>query len=150
MLRDVTEMPPSSAPPPCPCCPVVKTEETEYNITEPPFIINTSDFTIHVKEVFILGLIFLLLIYSLVIFFNRWSKNYRDITQTPYYSTQEEEQCSGGKMNPKIIKGFLADNFFLCKRSLLLIMCIFQCSPLFTGRKMTSVLGIAECPGLSG
>ena len=113
------------SPSPCSCCssppsPYSSSQSTdtaEYTVsTEPSITINTSDFNIHVKEIIILGLIFLLLIYSVVIFLKRWSKNYRDINQVPYYSSQEhEEQFSGGK---NLIMSFLLlhslQSFHLC------------------------------------
>ena len=77
------------------------TNTKQYVTTEPPMVITTSEFNIHMKEIVILSLFFLLLVYSVVTFLTKWSKNYRDtggsINQTPYYSTEDEENLSSGE-----------------------------------------------------
>ena len=73
---------------------------------EPPLIITTSEFSINLKEIIILSLMLLLLIYSIVTFLNRWSKNYRDINQGPYYTeTDAGEQFSVGEWLMLKLKG---------------------------------------------
>ena len=100
---------PLSTSPACPCCntSTVTTESTNYiksETTDPPLVITTSDFNIHVKEIIILSLIFLLLVYAVVTFLNNWSKNYRDLNQAPFYSHAEaEDDLSGGKKENKSI-----------------------------------------------
>jgi len=59
---------------------------------EPPIYIRTSEFDISVKEIVILCLLLLLVIYSISMFINNWSRNYRDITQPAYIVTSEETE----------------------------------------------------------
>ena len=60
------------------------------NLTASPPHLTTSGrpVTVNVtfKECFILFLFFLLLLYSVVTFFNNWSKNYRGVNHLPYYN----------------------------------------------------------------
>ena len=51
------------------------------------------DATIQVrpKEVFILVLFFLLLLYSVISFLSQWNKNYREINHLPYYEIYIEK-----------------------------------------------------------
>ena len=60
-------------------------------LTEPDRIVNTSEFTIRFKEIFILSLFFLLMIYSFVTFYMSWSKNYKEINYVPNISTTDQE-----------------------------------------------------------
>ena len=43
------------------------------------------------KEVFILVLFFLLLLYSVISFLSQWNKNYREINHLPYYEIYIEK-----------------------------------------------------------
>jgi len=53
--------------------------------------VRTSEFDVSVKEIVILCLLLLLVIYSISMFINNWSRNYRDIYQPTFiYSTQED------------------------------------------------------------
>lgn len=80
----------------CSCCPA------DYNSTTtlyPPFKVTTSEFDVSVKELTILGMIFLLLIYSILAFLNNWKKNYRDISSSCQYTqlsqhNDSSKQCS--------------------------------------------------------
>ena len=66
----------------------------------PPFNIVTSTFDVSAKELFILTLFFILLLYSVLTFLAQWNKNYREINHLPYYEIYIEEtpQLSGGKI----------------------------------------------------
>ena len=64
--------------------------------TEPPLLVTTSEFSIKLKEIIILSLIFILLLYSVITFLNKWSKSYRQINQIPYYSADQTEELSPG------------------------------------------------------
>ena len=81
----------------CPCnCSseaVVKLQNSsEHDKTRlPPFAIATSAFDVSVKEVFILTLFFVLLLYAIVSFLTQWNKNYREINHLPYYEIYIEE-----------------------------------------------------------
>ena len=92
-------IPPSTililSPTSCTCC--APSSPTTPAGSDPPFLIKTSEFSIKLKEIIILGLIFLLLLYSILTFLSKWSKSYRQINQIPYYSTDQEEQLSPGK-----------------------------------------------------
>ena len=54
---------------------------------------NIADQSIQVrpKEVFILVLFFLLLLYSVISFLSQWNKNYREINHLPYYEIYIEK-----------------------------------------------------------
>ena len=60
------------------------------NLTTPPHLLTEpaqpSELNVTFKESFILFLFFLLLLYSVVTFFNNWSKNYRGVNHLPYYN----------------------------------------------------------------
>ena len=79
----------------CRTCQNSTVENKEQSI--PPFKITTSDFDISGKEIFILTLFFILLLYSILSFLAQWSKNYREINHLPYYEIYIEEtpQLSG-------------------------------------------------------
>ena len=62
---------------------------------EPPFCITTSAFGVSAKEVFILSLILLLLVYSVVAFLKHWNKNYRNINYSPHFSEAEAHLENG-------------------------------------------------------
>ena len=87
----------SSSPTSCTCCAPSSSTSPAPEGSDPPFLIKTSEFSIKLKEIIILGLIFLLLLYSILTFLSKWSKSYRQINQIPYYSTHQEEQLSPGK-----------------------------------------------------
>ena len=46
---------------------------------------------------FLLSMLLLLLLYSIFMFINNWSRNYRDITQVPYYAQDPEDQLSASE-----------------------------------------------------
>ena len=76
---------------PCSCCPDDQTAEHYQNLTlnkesSQDITIRTSVFIVRWKEIFILLLFFLLLLYSLIAFLRNWQKNYGDINHLPYYS----------------------------------------------------------------
>ena len=58
--------------------------------------VTTSEFLVSGKEIFILSLIFLLLIYSVVAFLKHWNKNYRNINHLPHFS-EEHANIETGK-----------------------------------------------------
>ena len=60
-------------------------------VQPPPFTIATSAFDVSVKEVFILTMFFVLLLYAIVSFLTQWNKNYREINHLPYYEIYIEE-----------------------------------------------------------
>ena len=68
----------------CSCCQQMNPNET--STLYPPFKVTTSEFDVSAKEVTILSMIFLLLIYSIFAFLNNWKKNYRDITSISQYN----------------------------------------------------------------
>ena len=90
----------STLPGTCPCCgrqhitlhtePSLSPDE-KIEDADPPIIITTSMLTVSVKEIFILLLIFLLLLYSIISFLSNWSKNYREINHLPYYAIALED-----------------------------------------------------------
>ena len=57
----------------------------------PTIIITTSEFNVSVKEVFILGLFFLLMIYSFVSFYKSWNKNYGEFSHIPNLSREDSD-----------------------------------------------------------
>ena len=57
----------------------------------PPFSISTSALEVSVKEICILAMFFLLLMYAVITFLTQWNKNYRDINHLPYYQIYIEE-----------------------------------------------------------
>merc|ERR1712013_679735 len=48
-------------------------------------VFRTSELSVSFKEIFILFLFFLLLLFSIVSFLDNWSKNYRGINHVPFY-----------------------------------------------------------------
>ena len=72
------------------------------------------------KEVFILVLFFLLLLYSVISFLSQWNKNYREINHLPYYEIYIEKNSElqgiygdwgyGIKSNMRALAGFLSFN----------------------------------------
>ena len=56
-------------------------------------IIEHNNDMIH-QEIVILCLLLLLVIYSISMFINNWSRNYRDITQPAFMRDQEEDEES--------------------------------------------------------
>ena len=54
-------------------------------------MVTTSQFSVSFKEIFILLLFLLLLLYSIVSFLNNWNKNYRGINHVPFYATYLED-----------------------------------------------------------
>ena len=58
--------------------------------------ITTSVFNVSMKELFILSLFFLLLVYSVAAFLKHWNKNYRNVNYFPHFS-QEATQHENGK-----------------------------------------------------
>ena len=97
----------STLPGPCPCCgrqnftlhrETDSSPEEQNEDADPPIIITTSMLSVSLKEIFILLLIFLLLLYSIISFLSNWSKNYRDINHLPYYAValEDTEQLSTG------------------------------------------------------
>ena len=63
------------------------------NITTTNETTGPADSSIQVrpKEVFILVLFFLLLLYSVISFLSQWNKNYREINHLPYYEIYIEK-----------------------------------------------------------
>ena len=51
----------------------------------------TDSIQVRPKEVFILVLFFLLLLYSVISFLSQWNKNYREINHLPYYEIYIEK-----------------------------------------------------------
>ena len=90
-----------SPSPLCSCCendPVIPKHADEIqNQSEPPMIITTSDFHVSFKEVFILSLMLLLLVYSVVSFLKNWNKNYRDINHFPHFSEDDSQLIDSGQ-----------------------------------------------------
>ena len=95
--------PPSPTPPssstPCTCCTTSPSPEIQEvsETTDPPLLITTSEFSIKLKEIIILGLIFSLLLYSVITFLNKWSKSYRQINQIPFQYAEQTEELSPGQ-----------------------------------------------------
>ena len=81
----------------CPCncsseAAVILQNSSEAGSVKPPsYAIATSAFDVSVKEVFILTLFFVLLLYAIVSFLTQWNKNYREINHLPYYEIYIEE-----------------------------------------------------------
>ena len=78
----------------CTCCassPFPSTPEVSQS-AEPSLLVTTSEFSVKLKEIIILSLIFLLLLYSVITFLKKWSKSYRQINQIPYYSANQAEE----------------------------------------------------------
>ena len=67
----------------------------------PPFSISTSAFEVSLKEICILAMFFILLLYSIITFLTQWNKNYRDINHLPYYQIYIEETP------PRRLSGFI-------------------------------------------
>ena len=67
-------------------------------------MIPTSNFSVSFKEIFILFLFLLLLLYSIVTFLHNWSKNYRGINHVPYYATCKDDGrgVENGENNEKV------------------------------------------------
>ena len=57
----------------------------------PQIVIPVSTFEVSVKEMFILSLFFVLLLYAIISFLSQWNKNYRGISHLPYYEIYVEE-----------------------------------------------------------
>ena len=60
-------------------------------------MVTTSQFSVSFKEIFILFLFLLLLLYSIVSFLNKWSKNYRGINHVPFYAAYMEDGQENGE-----------------------------------------------------
>ena len=60
-------------------------------LPSPPLVIPTSTLDVSVKELFILSLFFILLLYAVISFLTQWNKNYREINYLPYYEIYHEE-----------------------------------------------------------
>lgn len=60
-------------------------------LPSPPMVIPTSSLDVSVKELFILSLFFILLLYAVISFLTQWNKNYREINYLPYYEIYNEE-----------------------------------------------------------
>ena len=81
----------------CPCncsseAAVTLQNSSEAGSVKPPsYAIATSAFDVSVKEVFILTMFFVLLLYAIVSFLTQWNKNYREINHLPYYEIYIEE-----------------------------------------------------------
>ena len=94
-------MPPSS---PCPCYDM-NTSSTILSLSDksvPPLVITTSVFHISVKEIFILSLVLLLLVYSVVAFLKHWNKNYRDVNHFPHFSQSDSQLIQTGQITPNL------------------------------------------------
>ena len=78
---------PSSAPCTCHDEESINDSISIESITpNPSMIITTSEFTVSVKEVFILSLFFILMLYSFVSFYRSWNKNYGEFSHIPNLS----------------------------------------------------------------
>ena len=86
----------TTSSPICNCCSSSPSTHEVPHSTEPPLLVTTSEFSIKLKEIIILSLVFLLLLYSVTTFLNKWSKSYRQINQIPYYSADQTEELSPG------------------------------------------------------
>ena len=78
----------------CDCDNSTSDEET----FPPPFKVRTSQFEVSGKELFILLLFFILLLYAVISFLSQWNKNYREINHLPYYEIyigEENPQLPG-------------------------------------------------------
>ena len=81
--------------PPCTCCdPDLFTEIN--NDTSIPLVITTSVFQVSVKEIFILILFTLLLLYAVASFLKNWNKNYRDVNYLPQFPGADSEIIEAG------------------------------------------------------
>jgi hypothetical protein len=85
-------MAPSS---PCTCCDPGIVAEINNN-TSIPFIITTSALQVSVKEIFILILFLLLLLYAVASFLKNWNKNYRDINYFPQFPGADSDIMETG------------------------------------------------------
>ena len=66
-------------------------EVSEYNISSsllPPFKVTTSEFSVSLKEIIILSMIFLLLLYSILAFLHKWKRNYYDISSSCQFNSR--------------------------------------------------------------
>ena len=89
----------SATPSPCSCCCCSTTDSDNSNtsLTQtqvPPFMVTTSEFSISIKEIVILGLVFLLFIYSIFSFLHNWKKNYRDISSSCQFNRLAHDNTS--------------------------------------------------------
>jgi len=90
----------SATPSPCSCCCCSTTDSDNSNtsLTQtqvPPFMVTTSEFSISIKEIVILGLVFLLFIYSIFSFLHNWKKNYRDISSSCQFNRLAHDNTTG-------------------------------------------------------
>ena len=82
---------------PCTCC-----ESLPPASKNPSTIVTTSGLSIRIKEVIILSLVFLLLLYSIILFLNKWSKSYRQIIQPPFQYPDQDDLSADGKLSTKL------------------------------------------------
>lgn len=75
----------------CECKAVPDDDEELGELPSPPMVIPTSSLDVSVKELFILSLFFILLLYAVISFLTQWNKNYREINYLPYYEIYNEE-----------------------------------------------------------
>ena len=93
----MTMSPPSPPPCSCCCCSTIDPDSSNPSLSPtqvPPFHVTTSEFSISLKEIIILGLVFLLFIYSIFSFLHNWKKNYRDISSSCQYSPLAHDNTS--------------------------------------------------------
>ena len=76
----------------CKCeCEAAHDDGDTMELPPPPLVIPTSSLEVSVKELFILSLFFILLMYAIISFLTQWNKNYREINHLPYYEIYQEE-----------------------------------------------------------
>ena len=88
----------------CKCeCEAAHDDGDTMELPPPPLVIHTSSREVSVKELFILSLFFILLMYAIISFLTQWNKNYREINYLPYYEIYQEETPphSGEQLLPR-------------------------------------------------
>ena len=100
---------PDLVPVNCPCCNhsnFGNTQSLSNFTTSPEMKMTTSIFSVSVKEIVILLLIFLLLLYSIISFLKSWNKNYRDISNLPYHAIclEDTPHMAAGQLEQKMLK----------------------------------------------
>ena len=76
-------------------CPAVHSDHANHTLIPTNICITTSPLQVSVKELFILSLIFILLIYSVLAFLRHWNKNYRNVNHLPQFSEAERRIENG-------------------------------------------------------
>ena len=82
------------------------------------------------KEVFILILFFLLLLYSVISFLSQWNKNYREINHLPYYEIYIEKNSELQGMDTSSYYGYFT------KRNMSVLAGLLGTIIIFFNRKM--------------